>query len=59
LHAFKIRIQVFLYLTSSQPFSKGEGQRKFNKQKVIQNIIELKVLSFGEDLGEVDIGDKH
>jgi len=39
LHAFKIRIQVFLYLTSSQPFSKGEGQEE--------------VLSFGEDLGEV------
>ena len=39
LHAFKIRIQVFLYLTSSQPFSKREGQEE--------------VLSFGEDLGEV------
>ncbi len=39
MHAFKIRIQVFLYLTSSQPFSKGEGQEE--------------VLSFGEDLGEV------
>ena len=39
MHAFKIRNQVFLYLTSSQPFSKGEGQEE--------------VLSFGEDLGEV------
>ena len=39
MHAFKIRIQVFLYLTSSQPFFKGEGQEE--------------VLSFGEDLGEV------
>ena len=39
MHAFKIRIQVFLYLTSSQPFSKGEGQEE--------------VLSKGEDLGEV------